>query len=194
MSGQAFTLFAHATIFGTPLALALVDNVVLPVTGGAAGAGVNGTFIPGLAASGTATDTTTGSVLPSPHSASDSRIQGLSLLNGLITADVVDASCTSAAGGGNPASTSVNTTFVNLHLAGVAVTVAIGPNSTIRVPFNGGVVDLILNQQSTSGNGTTDTSGTVNALHLYVLNGSGLVTLEVIVASAHCDAHTGQLP
>ncbi len=106
----------------------------------------------------------------------------------------MDASCasTTIGTGGNP-TTTLGTTFVNLKIGGIVIPVNIAPNTTLSVPFNGSVVDLILNQQSVS-NGPQDTTGTVSALHLYVLNHSGLVSLEVILASAHCDAHTGQLP
>jgi hypothetical protein len=64
----------------------------------------------------------------------------------------------------------------------------VAPNTTISVPPQPyGIVSLVLNEQTVS-NGAKDTSGTVNAIHLKVLNG-GLVTLEVIVTSAHSDAH-----
>ncbi len=80
--GYAFTAYAHATLLNSQLINTIVDNVSLPATGGGSTIAVNGTFITGLAASGTATDTTSGSLSPNPHSASDSRIQGLNLLNG----------------------------------------------------------------------------------------------------------------
>jgi hypothetical protein len=76
-------------------------------------------------------------------------------------------------------------------VGGIAITVAVAPNTTIAIPYNGGIVDLVLNQQVRAGNGISNAAGTVNALHLSVLNGSGLLTLEVVVASAHFDAHTG---
>ena len=31
--------------------------------------------------------------------------------------------------------------------------------------------------------------GTINAVHVYVLKGNGVVSAELIVSSAHCDAH-----
>ena len=191
VSGEAYTAAAEATVLNSPVASATVGDAVLPITGGLVTNGVNGTFVPFLAASGTATDSTIGSLTPTPNSASDSRIQGLNVLGGLITADVVDSSCADAAGGG-VAGTVLGTTFVNLRIGGVLINANVTPNSYIAVPYNGSVVDLVLNEQAKSGNGTTDTAGTVDALHLYVLNGSGLVTLEAVIASAHCDAHTGQ--
>ena len=80
-------------------------------------------------------------------------------------------------------------TFTNLKVGGVTVNVNLAPNTTINVPSGGGLVRVVLNEQVVNSNGTTDTEGTVNAIHVYVFNGSGLFSGEVIVASAHSDAH-----
>jgi hypothetical protein len=66
----------------------------------------------------------------------------------------------------------------------------IKPNTTIAVPSpGGGLILVILNEQTSSGDGTRNTSGTINAIHVFVLDSNGLLHAEVIVASAHSDAH-----
>ena len=65
----------------------------------------------------------------------------------------------------------------------------ITPNRTIAIPQpDGSIVLVILNEQILGGNGTKDTEGTINAIHVYVLKNQA-ISAEVIVASAHSDAH-----
>ena len=115
-------------------------------------------------------------------------VQGLNVLGGLVTADVLDVASTSSADG-TTAGTTFAVTFANLKVGTVNVVAQPAPNTTISIPSGGGLVRVVLNEQVVNSNGTTDTEGTVNAIHVYVFNGSGLFSGEVIVASAHSDAH-----
>jgi len=86
-----------------------------------------------------------------------------------ITAEVLfsqtKATCSGVSGSSDIAS---------LTLAGKPITVAESPNQVVSVP---GVLTLVINEQTVSGN-----SITVNALHLTAIGG-----IEVIVSSAHSD-------
>ncbi len=66
----------------------------------------------------------------------------------------------------------------------------VSPNTAITVTFpGGGYAVVILNERMLNSNGTSDTEGTINAIHAFVFSPGGLLQAEVIVASAHSDAH-----
>lgn len=64
----------------------------------------------------------------------------------------------------------------------------VSPDTTIVVDVAGLTAVVVLNEQ-TSVNGTKDTFGTVNAIHVSLYDAAGLLTAEVIVGHAHSDAH-----
>jgi uncharacterized repeat protein (TIGR01451 family) len=145
--------------------------------------------IPTLLSAGAVTNHAEGVIGSAPHSYAHSKVVGLNLLGGLITADVLDMESTSNAGGGS-ASTSLSAIFLNLRVNGTGYSAPL-PNQVINIPMGGEIVHLVLNEQFLIGNGTTDTEGTVNAIHLQVFNAVGALKTDVVVASAHSDAHLG---
>jgi hypothetical protein len=187
VSGEAFTAFVEGTLVGQTLVGTKVGDAVLPSQGGSDSDGTPAQ-LPGIVTSGTTLNTTSGTLDPNPNSTSHSVVQGLNVLGGLVTADVLDVASSSSADG-TTAGTTFAVTFANLKVGGITVNVNVAPNTTINVPSGGGLVRVVLNEQVVNTNGTTDTEGTVNAIHVYVFNGSGLFNGEVIVASAHSDAH-----
>ena len=192
VSGKAFTAFAEGTFFGTPIATAQVGDATITPFGGTDSDIIAGVALAPAALSGTASNSATGSLTPNPNAQSRARVENANVLAGIVRADVLDVAASSTSNG-TTASTTFTTTFANVRvqLPGVLVNLGanVAPNTTFAIPSGGGTILLILNEQIKGGNGTKDTEGTVNAIHAYILNGSNVVTAEVIVASAHSDAH-----
>jgi hypothetical protein len=154
---------------------------LLSSQGGSATAGAASINVPGTLSSGTVSTSTTGSISPSSASAqSESDVESLDVLSGLVTADVLDAVASCSGDGTTASCSAVGTTFVNLVVNGNPVAANPPANTTIAVP--GGVV--IVNQQITSGTGTTTAALTVNLVHIML---GGSPAGDVIVASAHAD-------
>lgn len=188
VSGEAFTAFANGTLGTKQLVNVKVGDAVLPSTGGA---DFDGTIvnIPGVAMSATAANSTSGSLVPNPHAASRSVVENANVLGGLVTAKVLDVRSSSSANG-TTAATTFGATFVDLKVGGVAVSADVSPNTTIFVNLGAGTyASVVINERMSAGNGTTDTEGTINAVHVRVYALSGLLTGEVIISSAHSDAH-----
>jgi hypothetical protein len=187
VSGEAYTAFVGGNLLGQQVANTKVGAAVLPSQGGADsdGTAVN---VNGVATSSTAANTTSGSLTPNPSSQSRAIVEGTNLLDGLITATVLDVASTSSANG-MVAATNFAVTFTDLKVGNINVVANPPPNYTLTLPSGGGLVRVVLNEQVRSTNGTTDTEGTVNAIHVTVFGPGGLFTGEIIVASAHSDAH-----
>lgn len=189
VSGEAFTAFVDGNVAGQDLVEVKVGDAVLPSTGGNNSDGTN-VSLPGVATSNTAANTTSGSLQPNPNATSRSVVEGANVLGGLITAQVLDVRCSSSADG-TTAGTTFATTFLNLKVGTINVGANPPPNQQIIVPLvTGGFASVVINERVVNGNGTSDTEGTVNALHIRVFTAGGLIRGEVIVASAHCDAHS----
>jgi hypothetical protein len=209
VSGKAFTAFANGTFLGNTVVNAQVGDAELPPTGGSNSDAPLAVSIPGLVTTLTGFNATSGATSPNPNATSSSVVHSTNLLGGLITADLLDVKSSSSANG-TTASTGFGSTcgvdacpsgctaglpcFVNLAVNGKSIVGINGgtikPNTTIAIPRpDGSIVLVILNEQILGGNGTKDTEGTINAIHVYVLNNSGVISAEVIVASAHSDAH-----
>lgn len=138
---------------------------------------------------------TTGAVDdPTSSSQSTSELENVSVLNGLITADNVTAIASSYRNAAGAASDAAGSGFVNLVVAGTAVTTDLAPNTRVDLP---GVGYAILNEQSGTGDGVTTSGIAVNMLHvvLQTLTGGGCTILgclpgvltttgEIIVGSA----------
>lgn len=188
VSGEAYTAKVNGFLAGTDFVNVKVGAAVLPETGGI---DVNGTVVnlPGVAQTATATNTTSGSLAPKPNSTARSITQGANILGGLVTADILDVKSTSFADGAT-ADTTFATTFVNLKVAGITVNASVAPNTVIIVDLGAaGYLSVTLNEQIKSSTGGTDTEGTVNAIHARLFLLSGLLAGDVVVASAHSDAH-----
>jgi hypothetical protein len=78
---------------------------------------------------------------------------------------------------------------VDLRIAGLPVSNTPAPNTVHMVDLPGVLkVEIRLNEQTLEP-GSLSTAGTVNAIHVLVYSGSGDVIAEIVVASAHSDAH-----
>ncbi|MGQ0678380.1 MAG: choice-of-anchor P family protein [Actinomycetota bacterium] len=189
VSGEAFTALVQGKFNGNVIAETKIGEALLPPTGGSDSDGTTAS-IPGVVTNSTTTNTTSGSLSPNPNATARSVIQGLNLFAGLVTATAVDVSSTSSANG-LTAGTQFAATFVNLKVGSTTVSANVAPNSVISLSLpGGGFLVVIINERTVGGNGTTDTEGTINAIHAFAFTPGGLLESEVIVASAHSDAHS----
>jgi len=167
-SGQAVALRASAL----GIQLALSDTGPLPTSGGNLTTSVASVNVLGLASADVLRSATSGS---GSSSQSQSSIQNLSLLGGLVAADLVKSNSSATCSNGQ-ASVSGSSELVGLVAAGQPVLVS-SPNLAISLP---GGISLILNEQTSSPSGNSGAM-TVNALHV---KGPGI---DIVVTSAHSD-------
>lgn len=107
---------------------------------------------------------TTGAVdNPVSSSQSTSELENVSVLSGLIRADVVTAIASSYQNASGAASDAEGSGFVNLVVNGVAVTTDVAPNTRVDLP---GVGYAVLNEQKRTGDGATSSGITVNMIHV----------------------------
>jgi hypothetical protein len=164
-SGEAVALRARAV----GISLALSDTGPLPSSGGNLKTSLASVNVLGLASSDTLSSSTSGS---GTTSQSQSTVESLSLLGGLIAADLVKSN-SSATCSGTTASSSGNAELVGLTAAGQSIVVS-NPNLAISLP---GGISLVVNEQTSSSGGNSG-SITVNALHV-----TG-PSIDIVVASA----------
>jgi hypothetical protein len=164
-SGEAVALRASAV----GISLALADTGALPSSGGNLKTSLASVNVLGLASSDTLSSSSSGS---GTTSQSQSTVESLSLLGGLIAADLVKSN-SSATCSGTTASTSGNAELVGLTAAGQSIAVS-NPNLAISLP---GGISLVVNEQTSSSGGNSG-SITVNALHV-----TG-PSIDIVVASA----------
>ena len=167
-SGQATAL--KATALG--ISITLADTGPLPATGGSITRDLPGINVAGLLTASGLHTATSGS---GNSSQSNTQLASLSL-NGLVRATGISTS-TTATCNGSTASTSGDTQFATLTIAGQQIVNA-NPNLAISLP---GGVAVIVNEQTSSGNGGNAAQTTVNALHITAPGA------DVVVGSSHSD-------
>jgi len=167
-SGQAVALRASAV----GLALALSDTGPLPASGGNLKTSLASVNVLGLVSADVLSSATSGS---GTNSQSQSSVANLSLLGGLVAADLVKSNSSASCSNGQ-AAVAGNSELVGLVVAGQPVLV-VNPNVAISLP---GGISVIVNEQTSSPSGNTG-SMTVNALHV-----TG-PSIDIVVASAHSD-------
>lgn len=164
-SGEAVALRASAV----GISLALSDTGALPSNGGNLSTSLASLNVLGLASADALKSTTSGS---GTSSQSQSSVANLSLLGGLVTAEVVQSNSSATCSSGQAAVTG-NAQLVGLVAAGQSLLVS-NPNLAISLP---GGISLIVNEQTSSAGGSAG-SITVNALHV---KGP---SIDIVVASA----------
>ena len=167
-SGQATAL--KATALGTSITLA--DTGALPSTGGNITRDLANINVAGLITATALHSATSGT---GNTSQSSTHLANLSVL-GLISARGISTS-TTATCNGSTASTSGDTQFVSLTVAGQQIVNA-NPNLAISLP---GGIAVIVNEQTSSGDGQGTAQTTVNALHITAPG------VDVVVGSSHSD-------
>ena len=113
---------------------------------------------------------------------SNTTLENVNLLGGLITADGVTALASSALANGAAVSDAEGSELVNLVVNGVSMGSDVAPNTRVDLP---GVGYAVLNEQIPSGDGVTSSGLTVNMIHVVLLDAlTGAQTGEIIVGSA----------
>src|SRR5467141_1850653 len=184
VSGEAFGVFVNAA----GVRVGPLPHVVLPPDGGMIRDQLLNVTVPNLAASGTLTVVTTGSIGPATATAqSSATVELASLLNGLVKAEAVVAMSTSTADGSTATSTAEGSTLIGLSVNGSPpMDVTPSPNTTILIP--GGAV--ILNEQIFEGDGVHTRALTVNMIHVMFTDPvTHAITADIIVSSAHSDVN-----
>ncbi len=178
-SGQAFAVKASATDLGINTVIS--DTGGLPGSGGALQASLLDVSVPGLLTAEVAHASTVGQ---GDRSRCEASVANLNLVVGTnsITADFLMARAMAVCGAAPTGSSEI----ANLVVNGETITVGTEPNQTINIP-NG---TIVINEQTASSSqkgNNSNSSITVNALHVTVNNPvTGGVT-DVIFASAHAD-------
>lgn len=167
-SGEAVGLKASAL----GISLALADTGPLPSSGGNMSTSVASVNVAGIASANTLKSSTSGS---GTSSQSQSTLQDVSVLNGLVAATAVTSGSSATCSSGQ-ASVAGNAQLVGLTVAGQSIVVS-NPNLSISLP---GGISVIINQQTSSSGGNAG-SITVNALHV-----TG-PAIDIIVGSAQSD-------
>ena len=184
VSGEAFGVFVNAA----GVRVGPLPHVVLSPDGGMVRDQLLNVTVPNLAASGTLTVVTTGSIGPTTATAqSSATVELASLLNGLVKAEAVVAMSTSTADGSTATSTAEGSTLIGLSVNGSPpMDVTPSPNTTILIP--GGAV--ILNEQIFEGDGVHTRALTVNMIHVMFTDPvTHAITADIIVSSAHSDVN-----
>ena len=164
-TGEAVALRASAA----GISLALSDTGALPSSGGNLSTSLASLNVLGLASADALKSATSGS---GTSSRSQSSVANLSLLGGLVAADVVKSNSSAACSGGQ-ATVTGNAELVGLVAAGQSVLVS-NPNLAISLP---GGISLIVNEQTSSAGGN---AGSINVNALHVKGPS----IDIVVASA----------
>jgi len=194
-SAAAWAQGTAAQAFGvavnTPLASGTSPVAVLPADGGLASDNAPSVNVAGLAGAENAFAMASGA---EGSAESNSTLESVNLLNGLITADGVVALASSWVNDGVAGSDAEGSQLANLVVNGVAIASDVAPNTRVDLP---GVGYAVLNEQSLTGDGVTSSAITINMIHvvLQTLTGGGCglsgclpsvltTTGEIIVGSA----------
>lgn len=188
---QAPAAQAFGVAVNTPTASGTSAVAVLPADGGLASDNAPTVNIGGLAGADDAFAIATGA---EGSAESNSTLESVNLLNGLITADGVVALASSWVNDGVAQSDAEGSQLANLMVNGVAIANDVAPNTRVDLP---GVGYAVFNEQSVTGDGVTSSGITVNMIHvvLQTLSGGGCgllgclpgvltTTGEIIVGSA----------
>ncbi|MEW6635567.1 MAG: choice-of-anchor P family protein [Actinomycetota bacterium] len=114
-------------------------------------------------------------------------VEDLSLLDGLISADVVKAVATDTYRNGKRTSSTSGTRFANLSVAGLPVPVDVEPNTRLNLP---GIGYVVINEQKIPAPNSTQRTQ-VNGLRVVVTQSNALglpVGLQLVVAHADSTA------
>jgi len=185
VSGEAFGVSVNVA----EIKVGPTPHVVLPPDGGMVSDRLLRIAVPNVATSGTLEVVTTGSIGPSTATAqSSATVEGVNLLNGLVTARVVVAMSSSTARGSTATSDAEGSALIGFSINGSSPT-DVTPSPNTRISLAAGVT-VILNEQIASGDGVHTSALTVNMIHV-VFNDqlTGAITGDIVVSSAHSDVN-----
>lgn len=188
VDANAFGLFAFAKTGVVFVKSGPWAEAAIGCTGGTKTVSVASVNVPNVGSTGTITDTASGNITASgATSDGSSTVQAVNLLNGLITADVINSTAHASFNGSF--SSSGTTTLTSLHIAGVPIVVSPAPNTRINIP---GVGFVILNEQIVNSSSSM-VKISVNAIDLHI-TASGVpglpVGVRVVVGHSSASANT----
>lgn len=164
-------------------------EAVLPVGGGIGLGDLDAISVVGSVTSDWATSVTTGAQGAQRASAQTvTSVENVRILDGLITAKFVNAVASSTANGLSASSNALGSVLTDLVIQGVPVGIGdyvAPPNTRMELP---GVGYVVLNEQSTAGDGIRTSSLSVKMIHVVLLDLFGAKTGEIIVGSASSGA------
>ena len=188
---QAPAAQAFGVAVNTPTASGTSPVAMLPADGGLASDNAPSVDVAGLAGAQNAFAMASGA---EGSAESNSTLESVNLLNGLITADGVVVFATSAVKDGIASSNAEGSQLANLVVNGVTIPSDVAPNTQIALP---GVGFVVLNEQTLSGDGVSSSGITVNMIHVVLQSLTGgecgllgclpgvlTTTGEIIVGSA----------
>jgi len=156
-----------ATIESGETRVGPTPQVVLPRHGGAASTEAPELVVPDVISTGPLTAMSSGAVGPADTSSqSVSTIENVSLLNGRVRADLIVAIASSTGDGVMASSDSMGSEVVNLVIDGVPTGNITGTN--VGIPIAGGTI--VVNERTVSGDGTSTSGISVNALRVILRN------------------------
>lgn len=178
VSGEA----SGATVNALGATVGPTPQAVLPSEGGYATAEQSSLSVPNVVSTETLTVITGGGIGSYDTSATSlSTVQSVSILNGLIRADLLVPIASSSGDGSTSTSDAAGSEVLNLVVNGVSLGNVSTPNTRIDIP--GGT--LIVNEQAVSGDGVSTSGITVNSLHVILQDAlTGATTGEIKVGSA----------
>jgi hypothetical protein len=170
----------------------------MPPEGGQASDQAPGYSVPGVLQTGQITVSTEGTPGPDvARAVSTATISDVNLLAGLVTADSMTSRIESTADSSGASGTPTGTAVENLVVAGTPFGDTVPPaNTTISAPLplaTGllGTAEIVLNEQTTTGDGQTAAGGTVNLIRVRLVSLLGQSLGEVILGSATAAASFG---
>lgn len=181
VSGTAYGAYVNALGVTSQSAVASVSD-----TGGFAAANADSYQVPSAVSANWLSATSSGAVGSGSDKNSGaqsvSELETVSVLSGVIRADVVTAVASSYVTGTGAGSNGTGSGFANLVVNGVAVITEVAPNTRVTLP---GVGYAVLNEQTPSGDGVTSSGIRVTMIRVVLQDTlTGAKTGEIVVGSA----------
>lgn len=167
LSGQAYGAYVNTALGSVSQSPIAVLPYISGTDGDMASAQADGLSVGGALSSDFLNSTTSGAIGAAETGAqSVATVADISILGGLIIAKEVIANATSSSTADGAASNGNASSFEDLVVNGVSVTVgdaALAPNTRMDLP---GVGYVVLNEQIPTGDGVTSSGLTVNMIHV----------------------------
>lgn len=182
VKAQSVSGEAYAALVNSGGSVQKFAAAVLPGTGGMTEGELESLNVASALDSRWLTSVATGTVEDGVTSQIWSSAENVTILGGLITADIVTAISSSYSTGFTVASDAEGSGFVRLVVNGIPQAVDPAPNTRIDIP---GVGYVLLNEQVRTGDGVNTSGLAVNMIRVVVVDATtGSKTGEIVVGSA----------
>jgi len=190
VSGRAYGAYVKTLLVSQPQSPLSVLPAISSPDGELATANADVLSVPDALSSDFVNTSTSGAISDAEAGAqSTASVADVSILDGLITAKELIANVTSSRSGSGAVSSANGSSFEDLTVAGVQLTVGdgtIAPNTRMSLP---GVGYVVLNEERRTGDDVTSTGIVVNLIHVVLTDPlTGARTGDIIVGSASSSA------